>query len=273
MLRNANPSFFRVCVLFAACGLILAPDLTAAQPGLTAAQPGLTAAQAGASNPFNVEQDRLAAAAERGGRRAEGVLPLLELWENWNWSTPSRSLAHLERLATSRRLSPPRRALAGALLARARLRVGDLEGSAAKTQELGYITTWRVIGSFDNEGKAGFDQAFGPERGRLEPPTMAEEFEGRERPVTWRLYPAETSRFGYINFDAIFRPYQNVCAYAETFVEVETAQPLTLWLGAGGASKLWWNGREVLADDRYRQPFPDRSAVTVPAALLCRQTL
>ncbi|MBC7171428.1 MAG: hypothetical protein H5U40_03330, partial [Polyangiaceae bacterium] len=93
---------------------------------------------------------------------------------------------------------------------------------------------------------------------------MSAEFEGKEREVRMRPYP-DVSPYGYVNFDAVFRPYENVCGYAFTTVTSERAQALSLWAGAGGAVKLWWNGDEVLSDERYRQPHPDRSAVVVAA--------
>ena len=48
------------------------------------------------------------------------------------------------------------------------------------------------------------------------------------------------------------RPRENACGLAETFVYSEKAQPLSLWLGSGGANKLYWNGSEVSRDGAYR---------------------
>ena len=217
------------------------------------------------AKPFRCETGDLGPPCVPDGRRGQGVIPLLELWNNWDWASPDRSLGLLDRLASDPRLSPARRSFAGALLARGRLRTGDLDGSAALIEQLGYIDTWRVIGSFDNEGKQGLDRVYGPEEERLVEWQPDQVYEGRERPVQWRAYPTETSRLGYVNFDALFRPYENVCGYAETFVMSETAQPLSLWVGAGGAHKVWWNGQEVSSDETYRQPFFDRHVAAVRA--------
>ena len=226
----------------------------------------LLVAPAGASadNPFDAEQRAHAAEALRTGRAARGVVPVLELWRNWDHATPAVTIGELERLARDRRLTPARRAYVQALLARARLRTGDYDASRQLIGELGYVTTFRVIGPFDNEGKQGFGREDPPEAARMEAWDPDARYPGKERPVTWRAYP-EVSQYGYVDFDAVMRPYSNVCGYAETFVHSERQQALGLWLGNGGAAKMWWNGQEVLSDDVYRQPDPDRHVAVVGA--------
>ena len=50
-------------------------------------------------------------------------------------------------------------------------------------EKLGYITDWRVVGPFDNEGKVGFDSPTVPEQKRNEAPDLDATFVGRERAV------------------------------------------------------------------------------------------
>jgi tetratricopeptide (TPR) repeat protein len=225
----------------------------------------LHAAPALAQNPFNDEARRLAREVAREGGNARGALPLLELWQNADWADPEVTQAELERLSRERRLPPQRRAYVTTLLARFMLYRGDLAGSRRAIGDAGFVTDWRVVGSFDNEGKQGFDREYGPEAERLAAWDPDSRYEGREREITWRRYPSETAQFGYVNFDAIFRPYENVCGYAETFVMSPSAQPLSLWIGAGGAVKVWWNGELVHTDARYRGPSFDRGGVGVSA--------
>jgi cellulose synthase operon protein C len=217
------------------------------------------------ASPFEAKQRRLAAQAERQGRDAVGILPLLELWHGWDDVPPEVTRTHLLRLERSPRLSPARRVQAGVLLAQDHLRAGELDQSRKRMQSLGYITSWRVVGPFDNEGKAGFDQAMGPEQSLTEPVAHDAAWRGKERAVRWRSYPALSYWLGYVDFDAVFRPDTQACSYAETFVTSERAQPLTLWAGAGGAIKVWWNGELVISDAGYRQPDPDRSVAVVGA--------
>src|SRR5690606_1670831 len=104
-----------------------------------------------ADKPCDEQQRRWGAQASAEGRSADGILPLLELWRNANWADPAVTQRELERLARDARLSAPRRAYAEMLLARSRLQSGDVTGSREAIRDLGYVTAWRVIGSFDNE--------------------------------------------------------------------------------------------------------------------------
>ncbi len=217
-----------------------------------------------ADRPFEAEHAALIADVSRRGRSARAMIPLLEAWRMWNDVPSARSMDALARLARDARLSVPVRQYAAQLHARGLLRTGDADASVRAFDELGYVRTFRVVGPFDNEGKQGFARAYEPEAQRMAPPALEAEFEGRERPVRWRAWP-DVSEYGYLSFDAVYRPDTNVCAYAETFVVSERAQPLSLFVGGGGAIAVWWNGDEVLRDARYRQPDPDRHAVIVGA--------
>lgn len=217
------------------------------------------------ARPFEQHQARLARQADEMGHRPEGMLPLLALWRTWDEVDPARTRKHLERLARSRRLSPARRAYVGALLARSDWRAGELEAARERVRDLGYVTDWRVAGPFDNEGKSGFDTELPPEAALKAPVDLGATWPGKERPVSWRTQPEPAARLGYMDFDAVLRPNTKACAFAETFIDSDRARPLSLWVGAGGAFKVWWNGERVLEDDKYRHPDPDRHVALVGA--------
>jgi cellulose synthase operon protein C len=174
------------------------------------------------------------------------------------------TLGHLERIIADRRVDEAVRMYARQLRARLRLRMGDPDASRAETEQLGFVTDWRIVGPFDNEGKTGFDRVYPPERDRMAPPALDEAFGGRERPVRWRIYP-DVTHHGLVSFDAALRPRANVCAYAETLLDSPRAQPLSLWIGGGGATRVWWNGEPVHEDGAYRAPHPDRAVAVVGA--------
>lgn len=220
--------------------------------------------RARSTNPFDAEQVSLARDVRRSARRPRAYVPLVRIYDGWERTTPGSTRALLEELATDRRLPAPLRAYAGALHSHLLISEGDLEGAASGFRRLGYVTRFRVIGPFDNEGKAGYGRAFGPEASRDAPVDLSARFEGREREVGWRHFP-DVARWGYVNLGAIFRPNENTCAYAETFVESERAQPITLWVGAGGAVRVWFNGEPVLEDASYRRAEYDRAVAIVPA--------
>ncbi|MFW6023719.1 MAG: DUF3857 domain-containing protein, partial [Myxococcota bacterium] len=217
------------------------------------------------ARPFEAHQARLTRQAEKMGHRPEGMVPLLELWRMREEVDPAHTRKNLERLARSPRLSAARRTYAGALLARSELRAGEVEAALERVRELGYVTGWRVAGPFDNGGKSGFESELPPEATRQDPVDLSATWPGKERPVSWRTHPKPAAPLGYVDLDAVLRPNTQACAFAETFIDSDRARPLSLWVGAGGAFKVWWNGERVLEDDKYRHPDPDRHVALVGA--------
>jgi hypothetical protein len=132
----------------------------------------LGAATARADNAVDDANIKLAARVVALGRSPKAALPLLELWQHWDSSTPSRTLALLQGLATNRRLTPSMRALATTFLAEAETRLGDPDALIKRYDQLGYLSSWRVIGPFDNEGKSGLDTETPPERDRMLAPDL-----------------------------------------------------------------------------------------------------
>ncbi|MEM1416644.1 MAG: hypothetical protein AAGH15_17160, partial [Myxococcota bacterium] len=202
-----------------------------------------------------------------GARAAESgraLLPMLEIERLRNDATPGVADAALVRLAASRRLLPHVRAYATMLRGLGELATGDPSVAEATFASLGYVREWMIVGAFDNEGKTGLDEVMPPEAARSATVDRGARYPGREREVGWRAYPAELSPTGYVSFDATLRPWVNVCAFAETFVDLPEAGPHTLWFGAAGAAKVWFNGEEILRDEAYRNHDFERFGVMVP---------
>ncbi|MFO0696718.1 MAG: DUF3857 domain-containing protein [Polyangiales bacterium] len=224
----------------------------------------VTAAHA-QTNPYDAEQRRLGHEVDVAIGSPHGLLPAIEMVRAYGLASPEVTAGELQRLVAARGLAETRRSYLRWLAARVALRRGDRDGARRSVSELGFVTDFAVVGPFDNEGKTGFDEVYGPEEQRSQEfqPGMA--FDGKEREVAWRSYPGETSDLGYVDFDAIFRPRENVCGYAQTTVTSARAQSLALLVGAGGAIRVWWNGEPVYADAAYRQPDPERGAAVVQA--------
>jgi tetratricopeptide (TPR) repeat protein len=213
-------------------------------------------------NPFDRAQEHFFADVTRARPAHRAMLPLIELSSGSDRASPALTPRLFERIAADRRISPAVRAYARVLYANQVRHTGRFDEASRVFDELGYVESWRFVGPFDNEGKAGFDTAYAPERD--EATNLDATFEGRERAVRWRTYP-DVIRYGYVDFDAVMRPFENVCAYAETYVTRDRAEPLALWMGAGGASKVWWNGELVHSDSAYRGLDIDRAAAIVYA--------
>ena len=146
-----------------------------------------------------------------------------------------------------------------------KLRRGDLAGARAAIRELGYVTDFAVVGPFDNEGKSGFARAFGPEEQRMAAFEPATTFEGKERDVSWRAYPSDASLVGYVDFDAVFRPFENVCGYAETMVTSERAQTLAISSAAAARRACGGTASRSSRTTRTVGPIPIAASPIVAA--------
>ncbi|MCS6901647.1 MAG: DUF3857 domain-containing protein, partial [Myxococcales bacterium] len=158
---------------------------------------------------------------------------------------------------------------AGMLGAYARRRRGDLAGAQNKLASLGYIDRWLVVGPFDNEGGSSLFTRFGPEDDLTDPLSTSKTYEGKERPAVWRPLP-EPSSFGWLDLGNVVRPAEKVCAYASTFLRAISSRKdspketrATLWVGAAGSFRAFWNGEEVLNDPDVRSLDVDRIGTQV----------
>ena len=223
--------------------------------------------RAGATGVLHPDLER-AAAAVRGAKGPEVYAALRELWRTWDRADPTHVEEAIAAVAEDPQVAPAVKVYAELLRAYARRRRGDLDGADARVQKLGFVRRWMSVGPFDNENKAGFDRAFAPETELGEAIVPGRAYDGKERPVRWRV-PPEITHFGWFDFGDLVRPRENVCAFATTFLRAKAGtkpRKVSLWLGAEGATKVFWNGEEVLSDAAYRELDVDRLAVTVPLA-------
>ncbi len=204
-----------------------------------------------------------------GAVRARGPLvyaALRKLWRQWDQQDPAQVEEALSEIANGNEATPPARAYAGLLVAYSRRRRGDIDGAKAQIQKLGFVSSWLTLGPFDNEGKAGFERNFGPEVENTVP-DLSRSYEGKERAVKWRAAP-DVFPFGWLDFGALVRPKENGCSFSLTFARDDKmkkgeARPISIWAGSAGATKIFWNGKEVLSDDKYRALDAERLAANV----------
>ena len=189
-----------------------------------------------------------------------------ELWRTWDRTDPSQVEEAIASIVESKETAAPARVYAQLLAGYARRRRGDLEGAAAKVRSLVFVGNWITVGPFDNENRGGFKQAFEPENELDQPISVVRSFTGKERAVKWRV-PPEPAAYGWVDFGALMRPRDQICAYATTFVHAKggTKAPRTvsIWAGASGAFRVWWNGEKVIEDAGYRDLDIDRFAAKV----------
>ncbi len=224
----------------------------------------LDASRASAQSPYDARQTRLAEGVLAKGKSPSAAVDLLRMTQHAEEADPALSLALFKRIADSKAIDVQHRLYAARRVAWDLRRTGDPAASVSAFDALGYVRNFRVIGPFSNEGKRGFDDTLPPEEHLRDAVNLDATYQGRERMVRWRVVP-EIVQGGYVSFDAMLRPAENVCAFAETTLQFEKAQPATLWVGSGGATKVYFNGVEVLRDAAYRGPHPDRDVALVAA--------
>jgi tetratricopeptide (TPR) repeat protein len=187
-----------------------------------------------------------------------------KLWSLWDRAEAGQIEEALLGASQSAKLGADARAYAGVLAAFARARRGDQKAATQRVRELGYVSSFLVVGPFDNEGKVGLDQVFEPEAELSAPITPGRAYSGKERPVRYRGI-SNAFPFGWLDASSLVRPETKVCIYATTFVHddklTKGSRKIRAYVGAGGAFKLFWNGAERLKDVAYRGHDFDRSGV------------
>jgi len=193
---------------------------------------------------------------------------LRELFALWDLADPKTVEEAVRGAADAAGLDPAVKTYATALLSEARSRRGDSSGARALTRDLGYVDHWIFVGPFDDDNRSGYATAYQPETELTEPIVPGRAFDGKERPVRWRLTTDATSSF--LDLGDFLRPREKVCGYATSFVTAangsKTPAKVALFAGASGAVKVWWNGELVVADAAYRSFDFDRVGAVVAFA-------
>ncbi len=120
--------------------------------------------------------------------------------------------------------------------------------------------SWLLIGPFDNTANRGLQTAFAPEKEF----NLSKFYRGKERPVHWQVYADWTPR-GSVDLTQIFRPKDNVCAYALTAVRSPKRQKVQLRLGTNDSCVLWLDGKRVFVNPQPGRAILDKNIV--PATL------
>jgi len=213
-----------------------------------------------------LEQARTALKTAKG---PESYVRLREIFHSYGITNPEQVQEALREAKQNSKLSAPVRAYAATLLSFVHTRRGDLTQALSEIKGLGFVDKWLTLGPFDNEGKAGFERIFEPETLFDQAIVPGQAFTGKERPVRWRR-PPEVFGYGWLDFGALMQPATAICGYATTFVRhpdaIRGARDATLWVGASGAFKVFWNGRELLKDAAYRGHDTDRWGIKIQIA-------
>ena len=123
-----------------------------------------------------------------------------------------------------------------------------LERKVDLPEHFGFLMHWKVIGPFDNTGRAGFDQVFPPEQSI----DISAEYDGKGAKAKWVEF-VTADPFGMVDLNKAFGMEKEVTAYAYTEFTSANARPGELRLGSKNAWKIWLNGELVFGRDEYHR--------------------
>jgi hypothetical protein len=112
-------------------------------------------------------------------------------------------------------------------------------------RHFGFLTSWRLIGPFDNIGERGFDAVYPPENKiDLTAHYDGKPRDGKSRTLAWQ--PATTQDdFGVVDLNKLIGQENGVVAYAWTEFWSQEERPAELRLGRDNAAKVWLNGKLI----------------------------
>ena len=114
---------------------------------------------------------------------------------------------------------------------------------------MGFITTWEVIGPFDNNLRKGFGKAFTPEK---EANPRSINHEGKNGLLKWQT-SSTADRLGLLDLNQPFGHIKEVLCYAYHEFEASMDQSVHFRIGSKNAWKLWVNNELIFARDEYHR--------------------
>jgi cellulose synthase operon protein C len=211
-------------------------------------------------NPALERYAATAAALERDRRDPRGIALVSELDLLEEQLPELASIAALyARVAEAVDTDPEVRAAARFRLAQVERARGNLQRAATNLRRLGFVTRFRIVGPFDDEGKRAFSEALPPEKAL----DLSARYRGKVREIAWRELPADAAGDGFVHLGAALRPAREVAAYALAVVEAPRDERVTLWFGGSGAAKVFVNGALAISDPGYHPARPDQRGAAV----------
>ncbi|MFV2069815.1 MAG: hypothetical protein ACC645_22850, partial [Pirellulales bacterium] len=119
---------------------------------------------------------------------------------------------------------------------------------------LGFFTEWWLIGPFDNTEQKGFDVVYPPER----TVDLKAEYAGKPGTVRWTLVQTSDAH-GVVDLNRAFDKHKGAITYAGAEFASGVETPAELRWGSINATKVWWNGQLVGANEVYHTAMaPDQ---------------
>ena len=115
-------------------------------------------------------------------------------------------------------------------------------------KHFGFLTSWTLIGPFDNVGLKGFDVAYPPEAEL----NLQAKYTGKMGEVEWQPFSTD-DEYGKFDIAKKTAPHKGAITYATTTYVSSKANVVEVRLGTSNAWKLWVNGELIFARDEYHR--------------------
>ena len=116
----------------------------------------------------------------------------------------------------------------------------DFQKSKKAFEQMGAISQWQVLGSFENISGSGFDKNWGA----VEKAVPGSKFKNKvEAEVSWYT-PLANKPDNWFYFNYYF-PLDNVIVYAQSFVQSADEREVVLRTGTSGSLKIWINDAQI----------------------------
>ena len=156
-------------------------------------------------------------------------------------------LLFMENLTRDPKANGTLKAMAWGALGRHFAAINQFPKSREAYGKIGQVTTWSLVGEFENISESGFDKVFEPVS---KPQSDASFVNKNGAKVTW--FPMKGNRDdGWLDFDFHFFTNEAIL-YAQTFVQSPREQDVVFRIGTSGSLKCWLNDALVVSESEER---------------------
>ena len=113
-------------------------------------------------------------------------------------------------------------------------------------EHFGFITSWYLVGPFDNTEMSGFDTTYPPE----ETVDLAASYDGKEEEVRWQFHSTEDAE-GSVDVNGALGKDKGSIAYCATTFVSDRDQTVEVRFGSENAHKIWVNGQLCISNEVY----------------------
>ena len=116
--------------------------------------------------------------------------------------------------------------------------------------QLGFLSDWQLVGTFDNKDEAGFDAPYGPELklAKIDTEAKYEDMDGKQS--GWQAFNSNSAT-AMVDLNQVIGKVKGATVYALTEFDAVEERAAEIRIGSANAHKIWINGQEVMSNEIY----------------------